>query len=150
MISAGARQVIPSENDICLQVAVKRELENLDERRERRRKLTRSPLFRFGGSLFGFLTLGNHFWLGCGLFRVGDGSSHARWFRNLNHHIRRGQPAEFPLNGVIAGWTEGLQLMVEGERRRFWIPENLAYRGRPGRPAGGYTPPDPRGVFLPG
>jgi len=50
--------------------------------------------------------------------------------------IARGKPAEFPLNRVIAGWTEGLQLMVEGESRRFWIPEELAYKGRPGRPAG--------------
>jgi len=48
----------------------------------------------------------------------------------------RGQPAQFPLNGVIAGWTEGLQLMVVGETRRLWIPEALAYQGRPGRPAG--------------
>ena len=48
----------------------------------------------------------------------------------------RGQPASFPLSGVIAGWTEGLQLMVEGEKRRFWIPENLAYKGTPGKPQG--------------
>jgi peptidylprolyl isomerase len=41
-----------------------------------------------------------------------------------------GEPATFPLNEVITGWTEGLQLMVEGETRRFWIPEQLAYRGR--------------------
>jgi peptidylprolyl isomerase len=41
-----------------------------------------------------------------------------------------GNPIDFPLNGVIAGWTEGLQLMVEGEERRFWIPEELAYGGR--------------------
>jgi len=41
-----------------------------------------------------------------------------------------GQPATFPLNQVIKGWTEGVQLMVEGERARFWIPEELAYRGR--------------------
>jgi len=50
--------------------------------------------------------------------------------------VRRGQPATFPLNRVIAGWTEGVQLMVEGEKRRFWIPENLAYQGRPGSPQG--------------
>ncbi len=49
---------------------------------------------------------------------------------------KRGQPATFPLNHVIAGWTEGLQLMVVGEKRRFWIPEALAYQGQPGRPAG--------------
>ena len=50
--------------------------------------------------------------------------------------ITRGQPASFPLNRVIPGWTEGLQLMVVGEKRRFWIPEELAYKGQPGRPQG--------------
>ena len=44
--------------------------------------------------------------------------------------VTRGEPITFPLNGVIAGWTEGVQLMVEGEKTRFWIPENLAYRGQ--------------------
>jgi peptidylprolyl isomerase len=50
--------------------------------------------------------------------------------------IVRGQPATFPLNRVIAGWTEGVQLMVVGEKRRFWIPERLAYKGAAGAPKG--------------
>lgn len=41
--------------------------------------------------------------------------------------ITRGRPATFPLGRVIPGWTEGVQLMVEGEKRRFWIPGKLAY-----------------------
>jgi FKBP-type peptidyl-prolyl cis-trans isomerase len=50
--------------------------------------------------------------------------------------VVNGTPATFAVNGVIAGWTEGLQLMVEGEKRRFWIPESLAYMGQPGQPQG--------------
>ncbi len=48
----------------------------------------------------------------------------------------RKEPARFPLNGVIAGWTEGVQLMSKGDTFRFWIPEKLAYQGQPGAPAG--------------
>jgi peptidylprolyl isomerase len=48
----------------------------------------------------------------------------------------RGEPATFGVTGVIPGWSEALQLMVEGEKRRVWIPEALAYKGQPGRPAG--------------
>jgi FKBP-type peptidyl-prolyl cis-trans isomerase len=50
--------------------------------------------------------------------------------------VARGMPATLRLDDVIRGWTEGLQLMVEGERTRFWIPQNLAYKGEPGAPRG--------------
>ena len=52
--------------------------------------------------------------------------------------VARGEPTSFPLNQVIKGWTEGVQLMVEGEKTRFWIPEPLAYGGRR----------DPRGMLV--
>jgi peptidylprolyl isomerase len=53
--------------------------------------------------------------------------------------VQRGQPARFPLNGVIKGWGEAVQLMVVGDKARFWIPAALAYGDKPsqaGAPAG--------------
>ena len=50
--------------------------------------------------------------------------------------VTRGQPATFSLAQVIPGWTEGVQMMVEGEKRRLWIPSSLAYNGQPGMPQG--------------
>src|SRR5687767_8533277 len=50
--------------------------------------------------------------------------------------VARNEPISFGLDRVIAGWTEGVQLMVEGETRRLWIPEGLAYRGAAGAPKG--------------
>lgn len=48
--------------------------------------------------------------------------------------VERGEPISFPLNGVIAGWTEGVQLMSPGDRFRFVIPANLAYGDRQASP----------------
>ena len=56
--------------------------------------------------------------------------------KNFDSSLSVGKPVTFPLDKVIAGWTEGVQLMVAGEKRRFWIPEELAYKGKEGRPAG--------------
>ena len=61
------------------------------------------------------------------------------WMTNgkmFDSSVKRGQTAKFPLNRVIKGWTEGLQLMTVGEKRRFWIPADLAYGDTPRRPGG--------------
>jgi FKBP-type peptidyl-prolyl cis-trans isomerase FklB len=57
---------------------------------------------------------------------------------------KRGQPATFPVNGVIAGWTEALQLMKEGAKWQLFLPSNLAYGERG---AGGIIGPDAVLIF---
>ena len=54
----------------------------------------------------------------------------------IDSSVLRGEPAEFPLTGVIAGWREALQLMVPGDRARIWVPEKLAYAKEPDKPKG--------------
>jgi hypothetical protein len=56
-----------------------------------------------------------------------------------------GSPIEFPLSGVIRGWSEGLRLMTPGDKARLWIPGNLAYgRRAPGEPEGS----PPKGTLI--
>ena len=67
--------------------------------------------------------------------------------RMFDSSVVRGQPAEFPLNRVIRGWTEGVQMMVAGEKRRFWIPGSLAYgEAAPNDPHAAVGPP--RGTLV--
>ena len=56
--------------------------------------------------------------------------------KNFDNSQSHPESNTFPVNRVIKGWGEGVQLMVVGEKRRLWIPEDLAYRGQAGRPKG--------------
>jgi len=56
--------------------------------------------------------------------------------RMFDSSVTKNTPATFRLDDVIKGWTEGVPLMVEGERTRFWVPENLAYGGKGDGPRG--------------
>jgi FKBP-type peptidyl-prolyl cis-trans isomerase len=78
------------------------------------------------------------------VIQAGTGSAHPSatdevtvhytgWLTNgtmFDSSVTRGAPATFPLNRVIKGWTEGVQLMVVGEKRRFWIQSDLGYGDR--------------------
>ena len=64
--------------------------------------------------------------------------------KEFDSSIKRGQPAEFPVNGVIKGWTEALQLMKEGDKWMLYIPSDLAY-GDQG--AGGVISPGSTLIF---
>jgi len=82
--------------------------------------------------------------------RAGTGTQHPSRRSHVNVHytgwttagkmfdssVLRRESSGFRLDEVIKGWTEGIQLMVQGEKARFWIPEKLAYRGEGGKPAG--------------
>jgi peptidylprolyl isomerase len=86
------------------------------------------------------------------VLKAGTGTAHPKSSSNVTVHysgwttdgkmfdssVLRGQPTSFGLDQVIKGWTEGVQLMVIGEQRRFWIPGKLAYDGssRPDAPKG--------------
>src|SRR5215210_6656779 len=50
--------------------------------------------------------------------------------------VARNEQSSFALDEVIRGWTQGVQMMVPGEKRRFWIPASLAYEGVPDKPQG--------------
>jgi peptidylprolyl isomerase len=56
--------------------------------------------------------------------------------RLIDSSLIKGEPAEFSLQGVMSGWTDGIPVMSVGDKVRFWIPERLAYGSSPGKPQG--------------
>jgi FKBP-type peptidyl-prolyl cis-trans isomerase len=82
--------------------------------------------------------------------KKGPGGPHPKGFDKVKVHysgwttdgkmfdssVAKGQPYETTLVAVIPGWTDGLQVMSVGDKARFWIPEELAYKGAPGQPKG--------------
>jgi len=64
--------------------------------------------------------------------------------KEFDSSYKRGEPIEFPLGGVIKGWTEGLQLVKEGGKIQLFIPSTLAYGSRG---AGGAIGPDETLIF---
>lgn len=84
------------------------------------------------------------------VLRPGTGTAHPRasdWVtvhysgwtmdgKSFDSSLLRGAPEVFQLKAMIEGWIEGIPLMVAGERRRFWIPQGMAYGGAVGKPAG--------------
>ena len=84
------------------------------------------------------------------VLRPGTGTKHPSYRGNVSVHysgwttdgklfdssVARGEAVDFPMTGVIPGWQQVLQEMVEGERVRVWIPERLAYSGAKGKPKG--------------
>jgi peptidylprolyl isomerase len=59
----------------------------------------------------------------------------------IDSSVDRGQPLTYPLGKLIPGWIEGMQMMVAGEKRRFWIPGPLAYDNSP-------DPSAPKGMLV--
>lgn len=91
------------------------------------------------------------------VLQAGSGNVHPKASDNVKVHyhgtlidgtvfdssVERGAPTSFPLNRVIKGWTEGVQLMVVGEKTRFFIPSDLAYGNR----SAGKIPPGSTIIF---